>query len=286
MHPLKKHISSVIVPLIATLVLSLNVAFCQTADTGSVNKHPVLVNTLNGVFSDFEIDNLGNLFLVGEQQQLIKRSPSLDSLAVYNDKRHFGKLYSIDVSNPLKVLLFFRDFGTIIILDRFLNVRTVLNLRTTAGILQASAITQSFDNNIWVYDELDNMVKKVDENGRVLTSSPDFRVIFDNPPIPQSLCDFNRFLYAYDSTAGLLVMDYFGAYRNKIAFTGWQNVHGLAKGIAATDANGLVYYEPGTLDTKTLPLPKEILGNKKIRVEGQKLYALSATGTLRVYRLP
>ena len=249
------------------------------------NQGPVLLQTLEGKFSDFEVDNLGNLFLVGPQQQIIKRSPTLDSLAVYNDKRQFGKLYSIDVSNPLKVLLFFRDYGTVIILDRFLNVRTMVNLRT-AGIQQASTITQSFDNNIWLYDELDNMVKKVDENGKVLTNSPDFRVIFDEPPQPQTLCDFNRFLYAYDSVKGLLVMDYYGAYKNKISFTGLKNVQGIAKGITATDANGLVYYEPGTLTTRSLPLPKEILANQKIRVESQKLYTLDAKGVLRIYRLP
>jgi len=256
----------------------------QAIDSGK-QEVPVLVHTLAGPFIDFEVDNLGNIYLVGSQQQILKRSPALDSLAVYNDKRNFGKLHSIDVSNPLKVLLFFRDYGTIVILDRFFNVRTVLNLRT-AGILQASAITQSFDNNIWLYDELDNMVKKVDESGRVLTNSPDFRILFEDPPAPQTLCDFNRFLYAYDSVKGLLVMDYYGAYKNKISFTGWQNVHSIAKGITATDMSGLVYYEPGTLNTRSLRLPAYLLAHKKIRVEGKNLYALAQSGELNLYRLP
>jgi hypothetical protein len=130
------------------------------------------------------------------------------------------------------------------------------------------------------------MVKKIDENGKTIGTSPDFRVIFDEPPQPQTLCDFNRFLYAYDSVKGLLVMDYYGAYKNKISFTGWQNVHGISKGITATDATGLVYYEPGTINTRSFPLPKEILSNKKIRVESQKLYALDTQGILRIYQLP
>ncbi len=245
---------------------------------------PMLVKTIPGIYSDFEIDNLGNLYLVGRQQQLKKLSAMLDSIAVFNDKKHFGRLYSIDVSNPLKVLLFFRDFGMIIVLDRLLNVRTILNLRTS-GIQQASAITQSYDNNIWVYDELENMVKKLDESGNLLVSSPDFRVVFDEPPQPQSLCDFNKFLYAYDSTLGLLVMDYYGAYKNKLSFLGWRNVHGIAKGITATDATGLVYYEPGTLTTKSYPLPAEILAAQKVRVENNRLYVLDELGVLRVYEL-
>ncbi len=266
------------------LLLCFGQVIAQDADSQKPIS-PVLIRTVQGTYSDFEIDNLGNLYLVGQQQQLKKLSSNFDSLAVFNDKRHFGKLYSIDVSNPLKVLLFFRDFGTIIILDRLLNVRTILNLRT-AGIQQASAITQSYDNNIWVYDELENMVKKLDENGNLLRSSPDFRVVFEEPPQPQTLCDFNKYLYAYDSTKGLLVMDYFGAYKNNISFLGWRNVHGIAKGITATDAQGLIYYEPGTLNTKSYPLPVDILATKKIRVESNKLYTLSKEGIIMVYTLP
>jgi hypothetical protein len=237
------------------------------------------------IISDFEIDNLGHLYMLGAQQQIKKLSPSYDSMAVFNDLRNFGKLYSIDVSNPLKVLLFYRDFGTIIILDRFLNTRTILNLRK-ADIIQASSITQSYDNNIWLYDELESMVKKIDESGKVLTTSPDLRVIFDTPPQPQSLHDYNKYLYAYDSTKGLLVMDYFGAYKNKISFLGWKNLHGISQGIVATDAKGLVYYKPGTLNTKHQPLPISVLDSKKIRIHNQQLFVLDNKGYLTIYRLP
>ena len=31
----------------------------------------------------------------------------------------YGKIAYIDVSNPLKILLFYQEFGTIVTLDRF-----------------------------------------------------------------------------------------------------------------------------------------------------------------------
>jgi WD40 repeat protein len=235
--------------------------------------------------TDFEVDNLGYIYLLGAQQQIKKLTPDFDSMAVFNDLRHFGKLHSIDVSNPLKVLLFYRDFGSIIILDRLLNVKTILNLRK-AGIVQATAITQSYDNNIWIYDALDNAVKKIDESGRVLTTSPDFRVVFDHPPQPESLHDFNKFLYAYDPTIGMLVMDYFGAYKNKVSLLGWKNLQGIAQGIAATDDNGLVYYRPGTINVLHQTLPKEMISLRKIRINKQKLYVLDGQNTLKLFRLP
>ncbi len=245
----------------------------------------IRLKSFQETIGDFEVDNLGNLYLFGARQQLKKLSPTFDSIAVFNDTRHFGRLQLLDASNPLRILLFYRDFGAIIILDRFLNVRTVLNLRTS-GYQQVSAITQSYDNNIWLYDELENMIIKIDEGGKSLTTSPDFRILFDDPPQPVSLQDFNRYLYAYDPDKGLVVMDYFGALKNKLSFKGWRNLHTAGNGIVATDATGLVYYQPGNPDTKQQALPAKMLNARKIRVHQGKIYMLDIEGKLNIYQLP
>lgn len=257
---------------------------CQVTTVKAADSLAIL-KTFSEPFGDFEVDNLGNLYLFGARQQLKKLSPTYDSLAVFNDTRHFGKLFMLDASNPLRILLFYRDFGAIIILDRFLNVRTILNLRT-AGYQQVSAITQSYDNNIWLYDELENMIKKIDEGGKTLTSSPDFRIMFDEPPQPVALQDFNRYLYAYDPDKGLVVMDYFGAVKNKLSFKGWRNLHSAGNGIVATDSTGLVYFQPGNPDTKQQALPAKMMGARKIRVHQDKVYALDEAGRLSIYKLP
>lgn len=234
--------------------------------------------------TDFTVDNLGNLFVLNDAQQVKKISPEFDSLAVFNDIRRYGQLYAIDASNPLKILLFYKDFSTIVVLDRFLNIRNSIDLRLS-DIVQCSAIAQSYDNNIWVFDEFNSKVKKLDENGKLLLESPDFRVVFSNPPHPYKLEDYNRFLYAYDSSQGLLVMDYFGAYKNLVAYKGWRNVHGIAKGLVATDSTGLIYFQPGNVDIQHQKLPPDILQSKKIRINGTKLYSLGADGNLSVYQL-
>lgn len=267
-------------------MLAIKAVYGQQPDSLSAPQDSLRVlHTFSEQVTDFEVDNLGYIYLLNKQQQLKKITPNFDSMAVFNDLRHFGKLHTMDVSNPLKVLLFYKDFGTIIILDRLLNVKNVLNLRTTAGIVQATAITQSYDNNIWVYDALDNAIKKIDESGRVLITSPDFRVVFDNPPQPESLHDFNRFLYAYDPTIGMLVMDYFGAYKNKVSLLGWKNLHGIAKGIVGTDEKGLVYYRPASLTIPSQELPLSIVKSKKIRIDKQKLYTLNPKNELRIYQI-
>lgn len=248
------------------------------------NASYTVLSVLANQVSDFEIDPLGNLYLLLPNQQLKKLNTNHDSVSAFNDVRNFGKLHSMDASNPLRVLLYYKEFGTILILDRFLNVRTTLDLRQ-AGLLQCSAIAQSFDNNIWLFDELDNQLKKVDERGTVLVTSPDFRILYPDPPKPTVLHDYNRYLFAYDTAKGLVMMDYFGASRGLMPYLGWKNLDGQGKGLLATNGTGWVYLEAGRPMVQEQPLPPEILAQKKIRLRGQRVYALNNQGQLTVYAL-
>ena len=230
--------------------------------------------------ADFEVDNLGNIYLVNTDGRIKKLSPTFDSIGIYNQVRQFGQLHSIDASNPLKVLLFYKDFGTVIILDRFLNERATVDLRKS-GILQPSAIAQSFDNNIWVWDDIDSKLLKVSDEGDVLQSSPDLRITFDEPPQPQSLHDYNRNVYAYDSLRGLLVWDYYGAYKSLLPFTNWQYLHTAGKGIVGVEKGQLNYYDPKFPAAQAMALPKNITAEViKIRLARNLLYALTAQGVL------
>src|SRR5687767_14903264 len=108
--------------------------------------------SFEGSVADFTVDNLGNMFLLYQNGQLKKLRSNGDSMGVFNNVRRFGKLHSVDVSNPLKVLLYYKDFSTIVILDRFLNERSTLDLRRQ-NLLQVKTIGQAYDNSIWIFDE-------------------------------------------------------------------------------------------------------------------------------------
>ncbi|TAD83163.1 MAG: hypothetical protein EAY75_15245 [Bacteroidetes bacterium] len=242
----------------------------QAADT---------VKIIGSGVSDFEVDNLGNVFVLNAQQQIKKLNAQFDSIGLFNEVRRYGNLYSIDASNPLKVLLFFKDFGTVVVLDRFLGIRSVIDLRRL-GIVQATAVAQSYDNNLWVFDELDSKLKKLSESGSLLLESAELRLVLAQAPRPVALVDYNKHVYAYDADMGLLVFDYFGAYKNVVEFYGWKNLHGFSKGIMATQNNSLVYYQPGAIDTKLVPLPKLCEGAKKVLLHEGRLLVLLANGQL------
>lgn len=222
---------------------------------------------------DFTVDNLGNLYIMNNTGQIKKLGPAGDSIAVFNNVRQYGKLSLMDVTNPLRVLLYYRDFGTIVVLDRFLNTRTTIDLRKQQ-LFQVNAIGQSYDNNIWVYDELESRLKRVGEDGRVIDQSADFRLIVDTAPSPQFVVDQNRLVYLYDSSKGVYLLDYYGGFKNRIQLKGWTDFTVIGNAMFGRDANMLYRYEPGTLNLQNYPIPVAMRDAQKIKITSGNLYVL------------
>jgi hypothetical protein len=237
-----------------------------------------LIRTIKTDVIDFAVDNLDNIYLFTSSNQLKKLSAQGDSVAAYNDVKKFGKATSIDVSNPLRVLLYYKDFLTVVTLDRLLNIRSVIDLRKS-NIIQANAIGLSYDNNIWVYDEANSKLKKIDDQGKVLLETPDFRQLFGDAPSPQSVFDQDGYVYMYDSAKGVYVFDYYGALKNKILITGWKDFRVAGKYIYGITNDTLQRYQINTfrLDNQKLspPLwPVISLGFTPTRLYGLKKDAI------------
>ena len=88
-----------------------------------------LIKTMYGDIHDFAVDNMDNIYLVQSGNQIKKTNPKGDSIAVYNDVKRYGRIAFIDATNPLKLLVYYTDFSTIVVLDRFLNKRNTIDLR-------------------------------------------------------------------------------------------------------------------------------------------------------------
>jgi hypothetical protein len=231
------------------------------------------IKTIRGDIAAFTVDNLDNIYLVSNTNQLKKLTANGDSVAVFNDVKKFGQATLIDVSNPLKILLYYKDFTTIVILDRFLNVRNTIDLRKQ-NILQARAICQSYDNKIWVYDELEGKLKKIDDDGKVLLETPDFRQLVGEMISPQRIFDEDQYVYLYDSTLAVFVFDYYGTLKNKIPISGWRNCKVANKCIYGSK-NGMLYrYNIKTIREEEWQLPPEIARAQSFNFTASRLYAL------------
>src|SRR6266487_6432940 len=145
-----------------------------------------LIASITGDVVDFTVDNLDNVYVLTSSDQLKKYNVNGDSVAIFNNVKKFGKVSTIDVSNPLKVLLYYKDFSTIVVLDRLLTMRNSIDLRQH-NIFQVNAIGQSYDNNIWLYDEGDSKLKKINDEGKAILETADFRLLFNQAPHIQNI---------------------------------------------------------------------------------------------------
>lgn len=239
---------------------------------------------IRGVNADivaFTVDNLDNLYLLNSVNQVKKLNSNGDSVAIFNNVKKYGQATLIDVSNPLKVLLYYKDFATIVVLDRFFNVRNTIDLRKQ-NILQVRAIAQSYDNKIWVYDELENKLKKIDEEGKLILETPDFRQLFGQAPMPQRIFDQDQYVYLYDSAQAVFVFDYYGALKNKILITGWQNFKVAGKYIFGSKDNRLYRYDIRTFRVDEWTMPGELYKSSAFNFTTSRLYALR-NGLIEIY---
>lgn len=232
-----------------------------------------LLRIVKGDIVDFTVDNLDNLYILNSHNQIKKFDAKGDSVAVFNDVKNFGKATLLDVSNPLKILLYYKDFTTVVMLDRFLNAVNIIDLRKQ-NIFQVKAIGQSYDNKLWIYDELESKLKKIDEDGTLLLETTDFRLLLGQAPSPLKIFDENKYVYLYDSLKGVYVFDYFGALRNNILIQRWQNLKVAGKYIFGSRADTLFRYEISAFMFDEWKMPEKIYKSKGFNFTSSRLYAL------------
>lgn len=232
---------------------------------------------IEGDFSYFTVDNLNNIYLVSATGQLKKITGEGDSVAIFNNVRRYGKLFSIDVTNPLKLLLYFKNFSTIVVLDRFLTVRNTINLNKK-NIFKVNAIATSYDNNIWLFDESDSKLKKIDENGDMLSETVDLRNVLDTIPSPVQVFDRDGYVYLYDPNKGFYTFDYYGSLKNTIPFLHWNNTEVTDKNFYGFSDSSLFQYQPGSLNLKEYSIPAYFKDALQIKAANNKIYLLQKDG--------
>lgn len=241
------------------------------------------INQVPFPVSSFSVDNIGELYVITSGNQLKKYNEKGDSVGVFNQVTQYGKLTYVNAENPWKTILFYQNFSTIVLLDKYLNVVTSINLRKQ-NIFRVHAVTTSYDNKIWLFDEQDNKLKKIDDNGNILSETVDFRLLFDEIPDPNQIIDRDGFVYLYDPEKGVYIFDYYGSFKSKLTFLNWKNIQVIGKNIYGFDEQNIYKYSPPLPDFTTQKLPVGMQNNSLIQLRNHKIYVLK-NNRLSIYSL-
>ncbi len=116
-----------------------------------------------------------------------------------------GKITKVDLQNPLKMVLFYEDFNSVVLLDNQLNKMTEINFSQNPTPIVVTAIGMSTQNQLWIYNALNQQIGLFDylKNEYKTVSIP------LTEPIKYYQTDFNTF-YWIDKKNNFFSCDIFG----------------------------------------------------------------------------
>lgn len=99
----------------------------------------------------YTTDKLGNSYVYGNNQ--LKKYSSNGILTAQYNRLDLGNVYSIDASDPLQILLFYKDYNQIIFLDSKLNQIGKALLLDEINLSEVSTVCKSKQLAVWIYDK-------------------------------------------------------------------------------------------------------------------------------------
>jgi hypothetical protein len=149
-------------------------------------------------------DPLENIYYV-KNNTLFKKS---EKLTLNYQNPNLGRLSSVDITNLFKIILFYKDFNTVVILDNNLNPHIA-----EIGLQQINYSLVSFasENNVWLYSTENNSLELFDYqlNQTRITSQPLY--FYHTDFIATEILSTNQYVYLVGQE-GILVFNQYGSF--------------------------------------------------------------------------
>jgi hypothetical protein len=215
-------------------------------------------------------DNLSNIYLLNNDV-LQKYDPQGSPLKSYSNKT-LGKITTVDASNPMKVVLFYRNFLQIVFLDNTLSQNGDPVSIENLGYPQTQLVCSSHNNGIWIYNLQNFELIRFDQNLQVVSQTGNLMQLLGIELKPNYMVEYNNHLYVNNPSAGILVFDVFGTYSKTIPL---KNIESFQ-----FKEDDIVYYQYGKLNsfnTQTLQQNESALPDTaaiSVKLSNKKLYVL------------
>ena len=163
-------------------------------------------------------DRLGNIYYITKNNTLNKYEPGIKRYTKYADLKN-GKISSIDVTNPLRIVVFHENQAAVKFLDINLTEINSFEIRKYYSEGWISLVASSNNNGLWMYDNVNRKLLKLGEQLNTQVSTGDLYLILSKKIAPQLMIEYSDELYLCDSVNGIFVFDLFGGYKKTIPYS-------------------------------------------------------------------
>lgn len=230
----------------------------------------------------FTTDNLNNSYLVNGEE-LIKYNPAGKQLLKYSNKR-FGNITTIDATNALKVLLYYKDFQQIVFIDNQLSQNGDMISLETLGYEQTDLVCSFFNNSFWIYNKQTVELVRFNENSQQIAKTGNLKQLLQAELKPEFMIESNSYLYLNCPDIGIYVFDMYGTFNKIISL---KNIHSFQ-----VFDNVLYFYKEGkfcSYDTKAFEEKCMSYSDsliKNIRIEKDRLFIQYSDSIVVMENLP
>jgi hypothetical protein len=218
----------------------------------------------------FTTDPLNNIYVVTHKNEILRYDNTGFFESCYTNKK-LGKLGFVDATLPFKVLLYYRDFQTVMLVDRDLNSLGSLNFNEL-NVLQPTAVTMSDDGNIWVFDAGKNLFLRFNFQNGVATPSLESPIVPFRGQSPTQLTFRNNTLYANVPNKGIYVFDRFGKFQRLLDVKDASFFQVIDDIIFYKRETSFFNFNLKTLVNQAIKLPEGVVGTQPMRMEKNRLF--------------
>ncbi len=178
---------------------------------------------LEGPVTKVKTDQLNSIYAV-RNGEIIKYDAQGKMLTRYSNKL-IGDGVKLDVTNPMKVILYSEDQMRLIFLDsRLGELREEINL-FNQGYEQISLAATSHSNGFWLYDPINFKLIRFDQYFKKERESLNIAQLLRVEFYPTDMIEIENKVYLTDPKNGIYVFDVYGNYIKRIPLKGVNELH-------------------------------------------------------------
>lgn len=178
-------------------------------------------------------DNYQNLYFLKDR---VLHKQGKDGNFVFNALQ-LGRISSVDIINPLKVVVFFEDTNTVVLLDNKLSEIERISFNYLNNFFNAGTATTAGNNSLWIF----NLDSQQLEMYNYKTKS---QTIVSQPFPGKVKSQASNFNYCFILTEGKIrAFNVYGSFLNETPSEGYERIVQQNENLVAVKDNQLYYYK-------------------------------------------